>query len=170
MEANEVDAVSETRLRGKEPISTARMNARRGGWGRVVSEALVVVDAVAFLATSVIHFGYPIPLGFATLSDVRILPAGIAEGAIGFAFVAAAAMVFARSRWAWNGTVAAYLLGIIGVLIGISVSVVDSGDSSRANLLFHLSVLPVLVAGVAILFTRGGRTGLGKAAGARVGP
>ncbi len=131
---------------------------------RTITAFLVVGNAIAFLAASVIHFGYAIPLGFATLSDVTILPAGIAEGVIGVAFVAAAASVLGKWRWAWNGTLAAYLLGIIGVLIGLGVSATDSGDSSRANFLFHLTILPVLVVGMVLLVTRGGRAGLGRTA------
>ncbi len=131
---------------------------------RAITAFLVVGNGIAFLATSVIHFGYAIPLGFATLSDVTILPAGIAEGVIGVAFVAAAASVLGRWSWAWNGTLAAYVLGIIGVLIGLGVSATDSGDSSRANFLFHLTILPVLVVGLVLLVTKGGRAGLGRTA------
>ncbi len=157
-------AASETRFRGKESNSNGGLEARRGPMARAITAVLVVGNAVAFLAASVIHFGYAIPLGFATLSDVTILPAGIAEGVIGVAFVAAAASVLGRWSWAWNGTLAAYVLGIIGVLIGLGVSATDSGDSSRANFLFHLTILPVLVVGMVLLVTRGGRAGLGRTA------
>ncbi len=159
-------AVSGTRLRGKDSNTDGRMEVRRGMGARVVLEVLVVVNAVAFLAASVLHFGLPIPLGFTTLSDVTILPAGIAEGTIGVAFAVAAAAALARWDWAWSGTLAAYLLGIVGVFIGLGVSAADSGDSSGANFLFHLTILPVLLVGLGLLLTRSGRSGLGKTAAA----
>ncbi len=164
-------AASETRFRGKGSSSGGGAVTRPGERSRVVLEALLVVDAIAFLAASVIHFGYAIPLGFTTLSDVTILPAGMAEGVIGVVFAVAAAAAFADWDWAWNGTLAAYLLGIVGVLIGIGVSVGDSGDSSRSNLLFHLTVLPLLVLGLAVLLTPTGRASLGrKTAAPKVDP
>ncbi len=164
-------AASDTRLRGKVSDSDGLARTRRGAASRAIAGVLVMGNAIAFLAASVIHLGYPIPLGFATLSDVTILPAGIAEGVIGVAFVGAAAAVLARWTWAWNATLAAYLLGILGVLIGLGVSAVDSGDSSRANFLFHLTILPVLVVGLALLLTKDGREGLGRsAASPRVSP
>lgn len=164
MDGSDVDAASETRLRGKESGANGAVEARRRAVSRALTGILVVGNAIAFLAASVIHFGYAIPLGFATVSDVTIIPAGIAEGVIGGAFVVAAAAVLGRRTWAWNATLAAYLLGIIGVFIGLGVSATDSGDSSRANFLFHLTILPVLVGGLAVLLTRGGRAGLGRSA------
>ncbi len=162
MEGNDAVAVQENRFRDKESGSAGSAVTRRSIRARVALEALAVGNAVAFLAASVVHLGYTIPLGFATLSDRTILPAGIAEGVIGVGFAIAAAFVFAKASWAWNGTIAAYLLGIVGVLIGLGVSLTDSGDSTRVNFLFHLSVLPVLVLGFALTLTRSGRRGLGK--------
>ena len=165
-----MSAVSETRLRGKESSSKGSLEARRGPAVRVATEILVVGNGAAFLVASVIHFGVQIPLGFATLADVSILPAAIAEGVIGLALAAAGAAVLARWTWAWTGTLAAYLLGIVGVLIGLGVSVTDSGDSSRANLLFHLTILPVLVVGLVLLATGSGQTALGRASSPKVSP
>lgn len=166
MDGSDVVAAGEDRFRGKESNSNGRLGTRRGLWARAALGALVVVNAVAFLAASVIHFGIPIPLGVATLSDVVLLPAGIAEGAIGVAFAVAAAAMFARWTWAWNGTVAAHLFGIVGVFIGLGVSLSDSGDSSRANFLFHLTILPILVVGLGLVLTRSGRAALGRNAAA----
>lgn len=162
MDGSDVVAARETRFRGKESSSNGRMGTRDGLWARAAIGALVVVNAVAFLGASMIHFGIPIPLGVTTLSDVIILPAGIAEGAIGVAFAVAAAAIFGRWSWGWNGTLAAHLVGILGVFIGLGVSLTDSGDSSRANFLFHLTILPILVAGLGLLLTRSGRAGLRK--------
>lgn len=133
-------------------------------WEAGILEALIVGEAVAFLLASIVHFGFQIPLGFATLSDVTILPAGIAEGAIGLGFVVAALAVFARRDWAWTGTLGAHLIGILGVLVGLGVTLRDSGDSSPANLLFHEAVLPVLVVGLILLLTRSGQAALGRRA------
>ncbi len=155
-------AASENRLRGKESSSNGGVETRRGMQARIALEVLLVVDAVAFLAASAIHFGVPIPLGFTTLADATILPAAIAEGAIGVAFVLAAFAVFSRRDWAWNATMGAYLFGVLGVLVGLSVTLSDSVDSSPANLLFHEAVLPLLVIGLILLLSRSGKVGLGK--------
>ena len=157
--------------RGKESNSTGSPEARRGVGARIALEILIVVNAVAFLGASVIHFGYAIPLGFTTLADAALPQAAVAEGVIGVAFVVAAAAVFARGSWAWGATLVAYLLGVIGVLIGLSVSVGDPDLSSSPNFWFHLAILPVVVVGLLLLFTRSGRAGLGKAStAAKVGP
>ena len=165
MDGSDVAAVSETRLRGNDPSSGGGLEARRGVRARIALGILTVADAVAFLGASVIHFGYAIPLGFTTLADAVLPQAAIAEGVIGIALVAAAAAVLARATWAWGATLVAYLLAVIGVAIGISVSLGDPDLSSSPNFWFHLSILPVVVAGLALALSRGGRAGLGKASG-----
>ncbi len=166
MASNDVAAIPDARLRGKESNSPSGYKAGRTG-ARVALELLIVVDAVAFLGASIIHFGYAIPLGFTTLADAALPQAAVAEGVIGVAFVVAVAAVFARRSWAWGGTLVAYLLGVIGVLIGLSVSVGDPDLSSSPNFGFHLAILPVVVVGLLLLVTSGGREGLGKGSAAR---
>ncbi len=172
MDGSDVSAATETRRsRGEESTSTGGLETRRGAGARLALEALLVVDTVSFLVASVIHFGFPIPLGFTTLSDVSLLPAAIAEGAIGVALALATAAVFSRLDWAWIGATAAHVFGILGVLVGLSVTLSDPADSSSANFLFHLSVLPVLLVGLALLVTRSGRAALGRiSAPPRVNP
>lgn len=159
-------AAPETRLRGKESNSDGRLEARRGVRARIALEILIVVNAAVFLGASIIHFGYAIPLGFTTLADAALPQAAVAEGVIGLAFVLAAAATFARGSWAWGATLVAYLLGLIGVLIGLSVSVGDPDLSSSPNFWFHLTILPVVVVGLLLLLTRSGREGFGKASAA----
>lgn len=155
-------AVSKARLRGKESSSNHRPERRRELKPRMALGILIVVDAVAFLVASAVHFGARIPLGVTTLSDVTLLPAGIAEGAIGVAFVLAAVGVFMRRAWAWSGALGAFLFGVLGVLLGLSITLSDSGDSSPANLLFHEAILPVLVLGLTLLLTRSAKAALGR--------
>ncbi len=165
MDGSDISAASEIRRsRGNESTSTGGLETGRGAGTRLALEVLLVVDTVAFLAASVIHFGFPIPLGFTTVSDVSLLPAAIAEGAIGVALALATAAMFSRLDWAWIGATAAHVFGILGVLVGLSVTLGDPADSSSANFLFHLSVLPVLVVGLALLLTRSGKTALGRKA------
>ncbi len=166
MVSSDVAAAPDTELRGEPSSLNERQETRRGVWARIALEVLIVVNAVAFLAASVIHFGYSIPLGFTTLADATILQAATAEGVIGVAFVVAATAVFARSTWAWGATLVAYLLAVIGVLIGLSVSVGDPDLSSSANFWFHLTILPLVVVGLVLLVARSGRAGLGKASAA----
>ncbi len=121
-----------------------------------------MVDTVSFLAASSIHFGFAIPLGFTTLSDAVLLPAAIAEGAIGVVLALATAAAFSRLDWAWIGATAAEVFGILGVLVGLSVTLGDPTDSSSANFLFHLGILPVLVVGLLLLVTPNGKAALGR--------
>ncbi len=162
MVGSEVTAVSGSRFRGKDSDSEGGAGTHRGVGARLALEVLSVVNAVAFLGASVIHFGYEIPLGFTMLADALLPQAAIAEGVIGVAFVAAAAAAFARWTWAWGGTLVAYLLAVIGVLIGLGVSVGDPDLTSSTNFWFHLTVLPVVVAGLVVVLTRSGRAGLGR--------
>ncbi len=163
MDGSDVAAASEARLRrGKDSTSEGGIDVRRARGTRLALEVLLVVDTVAFLGASIIHFGFAIPLGFTTLSDAVLLPAAIAEGAIGIVLALATAAVFSRLDWAWIGTMAAEVFGILGVLIGLSVTLGDPADSSSANFLFHLSILPVLVIGLILLVTPGGTTALGR--------
>ncbi len=163
MEGSDVAAAGEDRLRGKESSSDGNGGTPRGVGARIALKVLIGVNAVAFLVASVVHFGYAIPLGFATLADAALPQAAIAEGVIGVAFVVAAAAVFTQSSWAWGATLVAYLLALVGVAIGLSVSLGDPDLTSSANFWFHLSVLPVVVAGLLLALTRSGRAGLGKA-------
>ncbi len=171
MASSDLTAAPDAPLRGDTSSSNGRLKARRGVGARVALEILGVVNAAAFLGASVIHFGYEIPLGFMTLADAALPQAAVAEGVIGVAFLVAAFAVFARRTWAWGGTLAAYLLAVVGVLIGLGVSVGDPDLSSSPNFLFHLSILPVVVVGLLFLMTRAGRAGLGKASAVlRVSP
>ncbi len=162
MDGSDVAAVRETRLRGKDPSSNSSLEARRAPGTRLALEGLLVADTVSFLAASVIHFGVSIPLGVTTLTDAVLLPAAIAEGAIGIALALATAAVFSRLDWAWIGAMAAEVFGILGVFVGLSVTLGDPTDSSSANFLFHLGILPALVVGLILLVTPSGRTALGR--------
>lgn len=161
---------SDSRVRGRESNSERRLDARGGVGARIALEVLVVVNAVAFLAASVIHFGVSIPLGFATVADATLPQAAVAEGVIGVAFVVAAAAVFSRSTRAWGATLVAYLLAAVGVVIGLSVSAGDPDLTSSANFWFHLGILPVVVAGLALVLTRSGRAVLGRRTPPKVSP
>jgi hypothetical protein len=163
MEGSDVAAASGIRLRGKESSPTGSLETRRGARARAALGILIVVNAVAFLVASGVHFGIRIPLGFTVLSDVTILPAGIVEGAIGIVFVLAGAAVLARQDWAWNATTAAHLFGILGVLVGLSVTLENPDDTSPVNTLFHLAILPVLVLGLILTLTKSGKRALGRA-------
>ncbi len=162
MASGDVTAASDTRLRGEASSSNGRLEAGRGVGARVALEVLIVVNAVAFLAASIVHFGIAIPLGITTLADVPLLPAAIVEGAIGVAFVLAAFAAFGRRDWAWSGTLGAHLFGVLGVLVGLSITARDPDALSSPNFWFHVIILPVLVAGLLLLLTRSGKAGLGR--------
>ncbi len=170
MASGDLTAAPNARLRGEAPKSNGRLEARHGAGTRAALEVLIGIDAVAFLAASIIHLGFAIPLGFTTLADATILQAATAEGVIGVAFVVASAAVLLRRSWAWGATLVAYLLSLVGVLIGLSVSVGDPDLTSSANFLFHVSILPAVVVGLVLVLTPSGRAALQRAKPPKVSP
>jgi len=52
--------------------------------------------ALTFLVASLVHLGLRLPLGSATLTEPRIIPAAVVEGICGLALMRAAWSLFSR--------------------------------------------------------------------------
>ncbi len=75
--------------------------------------------ALTFLVASLVHLGLRLPLGSATLTEPRIIPAAVVEGICGLALMRAAWSLFSRQPGAWLATVVGLLVAVAGVALGI---------------------------------------------------
>ncbi len=135
------------------------MKTSTGSFTPVVTviSVLMVAEAVTFLLAALLHVG--IPLGF---SEPRILPAAIVEGLCGLFLAVSTYAVFARTTWAWGTALAAHLVAVAGVLLGITALALGAGPSTEANTIYHRVILGVLVAVLVLLATPAARAALGR--------
>jgi hypothetical protein len=121
---------------------------------------LVAFEAVTFLVAASLHLGVTLPFG---LSEPRILPAAIAEGLAGIFCTGSAFAVLSRKPWAWYAAVAANVLALFGVLLGVWALASGYGPSTNLNGFYHRMVLAALVACIVLLLTPAGQAGLDDA-------
>src|SRR5258708_12218427 len=103
----------------------------------------MVAEAVTFLFAALMHVG--IPLGF---SEPRIIPAAIVEGLCGLLLAVSACAVVARTTWAWGAALAAHLVAVAGVLLGIIALAPGAGPRPMANPIYHRPILWGLFVGL----------------------
>src|SRR5258708_8257908 len=99
----------------------------------------MVAEAVTFLFAALMHVG--IPLGF---SEPRIIPAAIVEGLCGLLLAVSACAVVARTTWAWGAALAAHLVAVAGVLLGV----IALAPGGRPRTMAHTNYPPALLAGL----------------------
>ncbi|HKF35630.1 MAG TPA: hypothetical protein VKB35_01920 [Ktedonobacteraceae bacterium] len=126
-----------------------------------VITVLMVAEAVTFLLAALLHVG--IPLGF---SEPRIIPAAIVEGLCGLFLAVSTYAVVARTTWAWGAALAAHLVAVAGVLLGIIALALGGGPSTMANTIYHRVILGVLIVVLVGLSTPAARAALGRRTGA----
>jgi hypothetical protein len=135
------------------------MKTTTGSFTTVVTviTVLMVGEAVTFLLAALVHLG--IPLG---LSEPRIIPAAIVEGLCGLFLAVSTHAVFARARLAWGVALAAHLVAVAGVLLGIASLALGAGPSTVPNTIYHRVILGVLIVVLLGLSTPAARTALGR--------
>jgi hypothetical protein len=116
--------------------------------------ALVVVNGVTFLLFAISHAGVAVPLGFVTLAEPRIVPAMIAEGLCGFAFVISALALFTHRSWAAPVTLAAHLFALAGVFLGMAALAAGRGPRTITNDIYHRVMVVVLLFGITLCITQ----------------
>jgi hypothetical protein len=122
---------------------------------------LTTLDAASFGVGSVAHLGGRIPLGVATLAEPRIMPATIVEGLCGLALATSAWAQFTRKPWAWAATVGAHGFALGGVLLGMGALAAGRGPRTQLNDGYHLTMVVVLSASLAVLSSAAGKAALG---------
>jgi len=135
------------------------MKTSTGSFTPVVTviTVLMVAEAVTFLLAALLHLG--IPLGF---SEPRIIPAAIVEGLCGLFLAVSLSGVVTRTTWAWGSALAAHLVAVAGVLLGIISLALGLGPSTVANTIYHRVILGVLIVVLVLLATPAARAALGR--------
>jgi hypothetical protein len=124
-----------------------------------VISVLMVGEAMTFLLAALLHLRISLPLGF---SEPRILPAAIMEGLCGLLLAVSAYAVFARPRLAWGAALAAHLVAVAGVLLGITALALGLGPSTEADTIYHRVILGALVVVLVLLATPAARAAPGR--------
>lgn len=124
-----------------------------GGPTRVrrVAGAVMLVEAATFLLFASLHLGLQVPLGFATLAEPPIQPATIVETVCGLALAGAGITVLLGSRRGWLAAVAAHLVSVAGVTLGIVALNAGRGPRTASNDAYHLAILTALAVGLVLL-------------------
>ncbi len=112
---------------------------------------LLLVEASTFVVAAAIHFG-------AFLEGYDHLKAGIAETVIAVALAAALAFTWLRPPWPRRAAIAGQGFAAFGVLVGLFTIAVGVGPRTAADIIYHLGILAVLVAGAVAV--QGGTTWL----------
>ncbi len=133
------------------------MKTTTRSWSPVVTviSVLMVAEAVTFLLAALLHLG--IPLGF---SEPRILPAAIVEGLCGLFLAVSTYAVVARAHLAWGVALAAHLVAVAGVVLGITALALGAGPSTEANTIYHRVILGILIVVLLLLATPAARAAL----------
>jgi hypothetical protein len=144
----------------REP--TARAVAGRGSrpwpWAEPVLAGFLVVDLLLFAGGAAAHAGLPIPLGFGTWVEPRLVPAAIVEGlgATGLAIT----LVGLAARLAWAGRLAWWVLWycFAGVLWGMARLAMGSIPEARTvtNDFLHIAMTLVTTLALVRLASRRG--------------
>jgi len=118
---------------------------------------LITAESATFFIGAVLHAGVQVQLGFAVLAEPRIVPATIVEASAGCALAVAAFGLFARRPWAWSVTVAAQILALAGVFLGMAALAAGRGPRTMSNDVYHRVMVCTLLAGLAISMSRRSR-------------
>ena len=110
---------------------------------------LLLGEAIACLVFAAAHLGGPLPLGFATLHEPRVLPATIVEALCGVALGLAAVELLMRRARALSYALWAQVFSVAGFLLGVFASLRGGGSGDPVNDAFHRVMLVLFVLGIA---------------------
>ena len=105
--------------------------------------ALLLFEAATFVAAALIHTGK-------LLDGYRHHEARIAETVIAIVLLAGLALTWSPSPWARRAAVVAQAFAILGVLVGLLTIAVGVGPRTVLDLAYHVAILAVLIAGLAV--------------------
>lgn len=121
----------------------------------------VLVEAASFLTGAYLHVGGRLPLGFAVLAEPRILDAAIVEAVCGLLLAGSAYAVLAQKQWTWQAVLAAQVISLGGVSLGVAALAAGLGPDTASNALYHRVMLVVLAGGIGLLWTSPLKAALG---------
>ncbi len=123
---------------------------------------VMIIEAITFWIGAMLHLGTPIPLGFTVITEPQIIPATIVEGLCGLVLAVGAYAVFTSQSWAWPATIAAHVISIAGVLLGITSLALGFGPRTELNTVYHWTILSVLILVLTWLLTSSGKAALSR--------
>ncbi len=104
---------------------------------------LLLFEAATFVAAAAIHFG-------ALLEGYGHRKAGTAETVIAVVLFVGLALTWSGPARARRAAVGAHAFAILGVLVGLFTIAVGVGPRTALDIEYHVAILAVLVAGLAI--------------------
>ena len=104
---------------------------------------ILVFAAATFVAAAAVHFGV-------LLDGYGHVEAGRAEAVIAVVLFAGFALTWAPAPWARRAAIAAQAFAILGVLVGLFTIAVGVGPRTAGDIIYHVAVLAVLGAGLAM--------------------
>jgi hypothetical protein len=127
----------------------------------IVITGLMAVATLTLALASVIHFGNTVSLGVVTFHD-PFRGAALPEAIIAVVLAVGLVSVLLRLPAAWWIALATTVFALAGVILGLSIVLLSSARRS-GDIVYHVSLLTVLVITVGVLLTPGARQGLGSA-------
>ncbi len=112
---------------------------------------------VTLALASVIHFGNTVPLGVVTIHD-PFRGAALPEAIIAVVLGAGLLGVLIRLPVAWWMALATTLLALAGVILGLTIVLLGSAHRT-GDIVYHVSLLTLLVVTVVLLVAPAGRQG-----------
>lgn len=104
---------------------------------------LLLFEASTFMAAAAIHFG-------ALVEGYQHQRAGTAETVIAIVLLAGLALTWRRPPWPRRAAIGAQAIAALGVLVGLFTIAVGVGPRTIPDLAYHLTILAVLVVGLAL--------------------
>jgi hypothetical protein len=102
----------------------------------------LLIEAAAFAAAALAHAGVLVP-------GYQHQQARIAESLTALVLLAALVLSWLRSAWARRAGIVAQGFALLGTLVGLFTIAVGVGPQSAPDVAYHLSILAVLVWGLA---------------------
>lgn len=115
-------------------------------------------EAASLLLGAALHLGLPVPAPFV---EPRYLPSAVLEGAAGTLLLYAAGGVALRRGRAWQMAVAAHVLAVMAIVLGIGAKATGRAARMATETGHHPQTLLVLIVVLVVLALPPCRTALG---------
>ena len=122
---------------------------------RLAIAVLMFVDAAVFIFGALLHSGVEIGAFY----EPQITPAAIVESVCALALIWGDAMVLRGSPAAARAALIGNLVAIAGVAIGMAALALGAGPRTASNDIYHVIMLVLATAALAILAARACATG-----------
>ncbi len=138
------------------PRHLAPPDGRRRAVGRGHG-VLMLLEAATFGVAAVLHLDARISLGFVTVHGERVGQAAIAELVICGVLAFGAAVVLARPADARQLACVVTGFAIFGVIVGLTTIALGVGPRTIPDLVYHITIMVVLLISFAVLMNRRAR-------------